>query len=245
MAEIYAKEFHAASTVIPYCWTCLPLSDDVGILDGLRVAPRRYACIAGRLVPENNAVAVAKAYIASELEWPLLVLGAANYDSPVARSLQALADGDERVRMVGHIASRSEFATVVRNAGVYVHAHSVGGINPSLVEAMGLGALVYALDTPFNREAVGPAGRLFSSCGADLTTLLDQLQAGAGGEDALDARAAAKERVHSVYAMEPVVSAYEALLRAAAAAKSTATVTLNTPWTVPARRETALQWGAA
>jgi glycosyltransferase involved in cell wall biosynthesis len=236
MADIYANEFHAPSTVIPYCWTDLPDSDDVAVLERLGVAPGQYACIAGRLVPENNAVEVAEAYIASRMRWPLLVLGAANYDSPVARSLESLAEQDERIRVVGHVSSRGEFATMLRQAGVYLHAHSVGGINPSLVEAMGLGALVYALDTPFNREAVGSAGRIFATCGTDLVQLLDELAEGGAG-DTQGSRAAAAERVRTVYAMRPVVDAYEDLLRAAAAADARGTVTLDTPWAARFQRD--------
>jgi hypothetical protein len=229
MAAIYAEEFHAPSTVIPYCWSQLPSTDEPGVLEALNVSPGGYACVAGRLVPENNAVAVSEALVASALRLPLLVLGAANYDSPVARSLRALADRDERIRVVGHIANRAAFATVLRNAAVYVHAHSVGGINPSLVEAMGLGARVYALDTPFNREALGPAGRLFASCGDELTALFDELEGGATG-DGQHSRAAAVERVQRLYALEPVADAYEALLQAAAAASCRSTVTLETSW---------------
>jgi glycosyltransferase involved in cell wall biosynthesis len=36
-------------------------------------------------------------------------------------------------------------------AEVYIHGHSAGGTNPSLVEAMSLGLPVFAFDVPFNR----------------------------------------------------------------------------------------------
>ena len=161
MAHVYRDEFGAESTVIPYCWTDLTTVGGESRLAQLGLEEGAFACCAGRLIPENNAVPLARAYLESGAHWPLVVLGTANYDSPVQRELSALARGDDRLRLIGHVADRSEYAALVRGAGLYFHTHSVGGINPSLVEAMGLGASILALDTPFNREALGEHGRYF------------------------------------------------------------------------------------
>jgi glycosyl transferase family 4 len=232
MADIYATTFHARSTVIPYCWTDLPETDDGAVHARLRVAPGAYVCIAGRLVPENNSIPVVDAYLASDASWPLLVLGAANYDSPVGRGLRARAGGDGRLLVGGHVSDRCEFATIVRHAGLYVHAHSVGGINPSLVEAMGLGAFIYALDTPFNREALGGAAHLFGSFGPELVRLFGGVTA-VPAADSARSRDAVAERARTVFAVIPVVEAYEALLLATAAAGRRSTVTITTPWAQP------------
>ena len=40
----------------------------------------------------------------------------------------------------------------------YLHGHSVGGTNPSLLRAMGAGASVLAWDVVFNREVLGRGG---------------------------------------------------------------------------------------
>ena len=48
------------------------------------------------------------------------------------------------------------------NCGVYVHGHSVGGTNPSLVEAMSLGLCVAAYDVEFNRETTERAALYFA-----------------------------------------------------------------------------------
>ena len=47
------------------------------------------------------------------------------------------------------------------NCASYIHGHSVGGTNPSLLRAMGAGAPVSAYDVVFNRETAGTAARYF------------------------------------------------------------------------------------
>ena len=70
---------------------------------------------------------------------------------------------------------RPEFLSLVTLAATYIHGHSVGGMNPSLVEAMGAGALIAALDTTFNRETVGDTGRFFAEDCADVVDVLRSL----------------------------------------------------------------------
>lgn len=229
MAEIYRDEFQAASVVIPYCWTGLDPTDGNGKLTELGLVAGEYLCCAGRLIPENNAVPMARAYLDGSAPWPLVVLGTANYDSPVQRELSSLARQDGRLRLVGHVDDRSEFAALVRGARLYLHAHSVGGINPSLVEAMGLGASILALDTPFNREALGDAGSYFTTFDARLTRLMEEVAARPPA--VVDSvRAAARARVAREFALGDVTDAVEQLLTVAAGARSRATAAIDTRW---------------
>jgi glycosyltransferase involved in cell wall biosynthesis len=244
MADIYAEQFGATSTVIPYCWTELVPGDERTVCERLGVAPQGYGLIAGRLVPENHAVPVAEAYAASRLPWPLLVLGAANYDSPVKRTLVALSERDPRIRLVGHVGDRSEYAALVRGARLYLHGHSVGGINPSLLEAMGVGANIYAYDTPFSREALGDTGRYFPRFGSALTDVLDaSVLDPASQQDAL--RRAAADRVRRRFSLEAVADAHEALFREVAGRGARGKVTMPTIWSAPESRSPVHQAAAA
>jgi glycosyltransferase involved in cell wall biosynthesis len=229
MAAIYRDEFGSSSTVIPYCWTDLAVAGGESKLAELGVEPGQFSCIAGRLIPENNAVPVARAYLDSSVPWPLLVLGTANYDSPVQRELTTLAQQDDRLRLVGHVDDRSQFAALVRLAGLYLHAHSVGGINPSLVEAMGLGALILALSTPFNREALAGAGYYFNDFGILLTEQIERLatQPPSAGESH---RRAALSRAASEFRLRDVADAVEQLLLVAAERPARSSLAIDTRW---------------
>jgi glycosyltransferase involved in cell wall biosynthesis len=213
MAHVYRDEFHAPSTVIPYCSPAIEPAADAA-LGEFGVEPGAYFVIAGRLNPENNIDALAREYAASALPLPFLVLGAANYDSPVAKELAALAARDGRIRPIGHVGGRATFLRLLAGAAAYVHGHSVGGMNPSLVEAMRAGSVVAALDTTFNRETLAGSGYLFPSGG--LAHTLSEVLA-LDDVDVRAARTAARDTAEQRYAVDAVVDAYDELLRAAAA----------------------------
>ena len=65
--------------------------------------------------------------------------------------LDALAVSHPLVRCIGHVTDRTLFGSLLHHARIYIHGHSVGGINPSLLEAMRAGSAIAAFDTPFNR----------------------------------------------------------------------------------------------
>ncbi|MEZ5321668.1 MAG: hypothetical protein R2698_06300 [Microthrixaceae bacterium] len=184
--------------------------------------------IAGRHNPENNMDAIAELYAATDRDLPFVVLGTANYDSPTTANLTALSRRDERIRLLGHIGGRSEFFDLVHHAATYIHGHSVGGTNPSLIEAMGSGARICANDTPFCRETLAGVAPYFSldqpSFAAAIGSILDDDP----GHDA-EVRAATRARASDRFNVVDVVTAYRDLLHAAAAARWR-TTTISTRW---------------
>lgn len=226
MRDVYRSEFHVDSTVIPYPWTELTPTSHEDVLGSLELAPRGYYLAAGRLNPENNIQRIARAYVESGLERPLVLLGAANYDSPVERELREFQRAHSTIRLVGHVSNRSSFTTLLSEARGYIHGHSVGGLNPSLVEAMGSGALVLALGTIFNREAVGDAGLVFSDFGADFREKLQTIEE----KDLSDYRRRARERAASLFKMDDVVAAHDELFRVVARSGVWDRIVVRTPW---------------
>ena len=229
MARLYEDDFGATSSVIPYCFPTPSFTPDRTVPASFGVDDGAFFVIAGRLNPENNIDAVAAGYAGSTVPLPLLVLGVANYDSPVQRRLDELAAADDRIRLVGHVGDRSTFLSLLATAAAYIHAHSVGGMNPSLVEAMGAEALVVALDTPFNRETLGDAGRYFSPGCGDVADVLGTVRS-APEEERARLRSAAGARVRERFAVEDVVDAYEAALQATAVAGRRRGVQVPTKW---------------
>jgi glycosyltransferase involved in cell wall biosynthesis len=231
MQDIYRRRFGAESTVIPYCWTEIePAPPEELASFGLE--PRKYFVVAGRLTPENNADAIAEAYVATDLPYPLLVLGKANYRSPVSVRLAELARRDSRVVVGGHVGDRRQFALVLREALGYIHGHSVGGINPVLIEAMGCGARIAALETPFNREALGDCGDYFSDPASDLAAALDRIVS--EPTTANDARRAdGRHRAHGRFSRKAVADAYELLLATAARRDRRSGTSMPTQWDRP------------
>jgi len=90
----------------------------------------------------------------------------------------------------------------------YLHGHSVGGTNPSLLRALGAAAPVSAFDVGFNREVAADAGLYFRT--AHGVAQLCEAAEGAPGA-ALARGAAGQADVADRYRWSEVAAAYEAL----------------------------------
>jgi len=88
-------------------------------------------------VPENNAELIVKAFEHVHTDRLLAIAGTANYKSQVCRPTQG--DEDPRVRFLGHVATIEHMKELHCNAYAYVHGHSLGGVNPALLKALGCG----------------------------------------------------------------------------------------------------------
>lgn len=230
MRDIYRLSFGAESTVIPYCWTELaPAGDPAEVLSTHGVEPYRYLLVAARLNPENNVAEIARAYARSDASYPLLVLGDANYPSPVYGEVEAIGRQRPQLRIAGHVDDRQAFATLLTYSAAYIHGHRVGGINPSLIEAMGCGANILALDTPFNQEALGPNGSFFHDFTRELPELLAAVQAEAISS-AQSSREKARRRAQEVFGLDAVVDAHEALFAEVARRPPWAKTSMPTRW---------------
>lgn len=248
MAAVYREEFAADSTVIPYCIPSRTWTPDPATPRRFGLEPYGYVVVAGRHNPENNVDRVAEYYASSDLTQPLVVLGAANYDSPVTARVKALADTDPRIIMLGHISDRDTFFDLQHHASVYVHGHSVGGTNPALVEAMAAGARICAHDNPFNRETIGTGGSFFrlgppmadpsKRAASDIVEVLRDMLA-ASRPDADVQRDRARLRAADRFATKTVVDAYRELLAAAARTRR-GTVSIPTLWSAGSDDEAAI-----
>jgi rhamnosyltransferase len=90
----------------------------------------------------------------------------------------------------------------------YLHGHSVGGTNPSLLEAMSARNVILAHDNVFNREVADDCAQYFKGS-EDLARLLDSFESHRADYAALGGKA--YERVESRYRWQDVVDAYHEL----------------------------------
>jgi glycosyltransferase involved in cell wall biosynthesis len=93
-------------------------------------------------------------------------------------------------------------------AASYLHGHSVGGTNPSLLRAMGAGAAVTAFDVGFNREVLQETGIYFADPAA-VATAVETVEA--SPEGAAKRGRLAREEAARRYRWDDVASAYEQL----------------------------------
>lgn len=119
------------------------------VLNKYGVEKGKYAIAVCRIEPENNSRMVLEAF--SKLDYPLLYIG--NWDhSEYSRKLREEFSRFPSLNLADGVYDLDVLYALRSNAGMYVHGHSAGGTNPSLVEAMSLGLPVLAYDVVYNRE---------------------------------------------------------------------------------------------
>lgn len=184
----------------------------------LNLVRRDYHLVVARFEPENHVFEVVHAYHLGDESRPLVVVGGSPYSHWYVNQVEEAAAGDPRIRLMGGIYDRELLDQLYANCRTYVHGHSVGGTNPSLLRAMGAGAPVLAFDCHFNREVLDQQG-LFWSNAEDLTVLFDEMahigddSIGEGIQAELDQFSQlGRERVRKVYSWDLVTDDYERVL---------------------------------
>lgn len=116
--------------------------------------PGNYYILIARLEPENNIVMAIEGYLHSKESQskPLIIVGKTN--TPHGRQLKDRYNKRRNVRFVDGIYDFSKLDSLRHFSCAYFHGHSVGGTNPSLLEAMAAGCFVFAHDNIFNRAVL-------------------------------------------------------------------------------------------
>jgi glycosyltransferase involved in cell wall biosynthesis len=205
--DYYRRRYRCDSVFIPYGGD-LPEPAGTETLARLNLAPERYVLYVSRLEPENNALAVLRAYRDVPGDTPLVVVGDAPYAPDYIARLRQEADA--RVRMPGAIYGEG-YRELLAHCAVYVQATEVGGTHPALVEALGYGRVVCYNATPENEEVAGGAALPFDAGRpGTLTRLLGQILDDPAAHSVWKERA--RVRARERYRWDNVVDRYEAIL---------------------------------
>lgn len=212
MRQFYLERFAKETTMIAY-GAYVETSKNPELIQQFGVKPDDYYLIASRLIPENHADLIAEAFLASGSKKKLLIAGGANYDSPFHARLRELS-GDS-VILAGHIDDQDIVRELHCNCFAYVHGHSVGGTNPSLLKAMGFGNCILALDTVFNREVLADGGLFFPRDASVLSQMMRDIEANPA--QVAELRRMGPERIRANYTWEKIAGQYDDLFRKVAA----------------------------
>jgi len=174
------------------------------------INPNDYWLVVARLEPENNIHTIIDGYLRSQSTKPLVIVG--DFTSlkfkTVLDNLLTRVPTEKKVLMVGSIYNKRILDMFRCYCLAYLHGHSVGGTNPSLLEAMGAGNLVIAHDNPFNREVSGDTALYFREP-TDLASRLREIEQDPEGFSEL--RSAARNRAFKNYEWEKVADSYDSM----------------------------------
>jgi glycosyltransferase involved in cell wall biosynthesis len=170
--------------------------------------PGRYLTLICRPIPENSIAELVRGFSRKARGYKLALLGEYKPDEDPYHRLVVESASDE-VAFLGPIYDRDEVEALRFHSAAYLHGHTVGGTNPSLVEAMAAGNPVIAHDNAYNRWVAQDAAVYFTT-EDDVSDRLEEILA---FPDRLDQMRAASLRRHDAeFTWEHVAGQYEQLL---------------------------------
>lgn len=122
--------------------------------------PAHFALALCRIEPENNVKMILDAFAASTTD---LVFVGNWQNSEYGRSLYEQYSQIAGLHLLDPIYQKDALHHIRSHAAYYVHGHSAGGTNPSLVEMMHYGIPIFAFDCNYNRYTTHDLGVFFSS----------------------------------------------------------------------------------
>lgn len=181
------------------------------VLKEYKLKKDSYVLMVGRCVPENNYELVIKDYMRSKIKKELVIItnlgGSKYYSELLEKTGLAL---DKRIRFIDGVYDKKKLAVIRKNAYLYIHGHSVGGTNPSLIEAISLTDLNILYDVCFNRDIGLDTCLYFKEEGSlqkilDDKKLLDDSKKKLGG--------LAKERFRENFTWEKIILEYKEIFK--------------------------------
>jgi glycosyltransferase involved in cell wall biosynthesis len=153
---------------IPY-GADIPRESDVEVLKQFNVRPKWYHLLVARMEPENHIAEILEGVSLSKGHETILVVGGLN---KYARLLRARFKNDKRIQFVGAIYDKEVLNALRTNSWLYFHGHSVGGTNPSLLEAMACSCRIVAHNNPFNHAVLANRAKYFTRP-EDIAAIID------------------------------------------------------------------------
>ncbi|WP_341215797.1 DUF1972 domain-containing protein [uncultured Wocania sp.] len=110
-----------------------------------------YDMLIARLEPENNIEIILDGVAKSNAKRPFIVVGKHDVNKFGGYLKEKFSDY-KNIRFVGGVYNMEDLNNLRFFSNLYFHGHSVGGTNPSLLEAMASNSLIVANDNIFNKS---------------------------------------------------------------------------------------------
>lgn len=119
---------------------------------GKKLLPGNYFLVVARLEPENNILTIIEGFLKSDLKTPMVVLGDFTSNDYQKQIEDVVGSLNRELYFLGSIYDEELLNMLRQNCLAYIHGHSVGGTNPSLLEAAISKNIIIAHNNAFNRE---------------------------------------------------------------------------------------------
>lgn len=139
------------------------------------IKEEQYFLVVGRFVPENNYETIIKEFMKSDINKDLVLITNVEQNS-FYNHLKKITgfDKDSRIKFVGTVYDNELLKYIREHAFGYIHGHSVGGTNPSLLQALSSTKLNLLFNIGFNKEVAQNAALYWTKKTGSLSELLEQ-----------------------------------------------------------------------
>jgi glycosyltransferase involved in cell wall biosynthesis len=195
IADYVKSEYGVESEVIAY-------GGDHAVIADLNLSDAGYALALCRIEPENNVEMILESF--SKTNKNLMFIGNWN-NSDFGRQMKAKYQKFENIDMVSPVYELEKLFELRQKCSFYVHGHSAGGTNPSLVEMMHFNKNILAFDCNYNRAS--------TEYGADFFSNVEELVHHIEQEDSFNNADTMKEIAHRRYTWKIVKHQYFSLFK--------------------------------
>lgn len=146
------EKYKVESTYIAYGATLFE-NPDVNVLSDYNLRQYQYDMLIARLEPENSIEIILDGVALADTDRPFLVIG--NHETAYGDYLKNKFSNYQQIQFIGGIYNIEVLNNLRYYSNIYFHGHTVGGTNPSLLEAMSSNSLICANDNSFNKYILG------------------------------------------------------------------------------------------
>lgn len=209
------RKYNPQTTFIAYGADITPSTlkqDDKKVVDWFNkhdVKLNEYFLIVGRFVPENNYETMIKEFMKSKANKDLVIITNVEKNA-FYNSLKEEThfENDKRIKFVGTVYDTELLKFIRENALGYLHGHSVGGTNPSLLEALGSTKINLLYNVGFNKEVGEDSSLYWSLEDGSLANKLNEVEE-ISAEKEENFGKLAKQQIIDNYSWEKIVNDYE------------------------------------
>lgn len=142
------KKYNATSCFIPYGANVYHTPKVEDLIE-YNLTPCEYDVIIARFEHENNIETILEGAAKAVCSRSMIVIG--NYNNPYGEKIRKKFSKFKKIRFLHGIYDVEKLNCIRYYSYLYFHGHSVGGTNPSLLEAMASTALICAHNNQFNQ----------------------------------------------------------------------------------------------
>lgn len=203
---------YGANEQIVRPWDARRLTNHVGTEEARSISPNEYWLVVARLEPDQQILTIVDAYLQSASVKPLVIVGdfsSKKYEHAVTEALHNVPQ-DKKIIFTGGLYDQDMLTALRHNSFAYIHGHSKGGTNPSLLEAMINRSIIIAHDNKFNRDVCEDFALYFKNA--------DQLQyqmreIERDPSKYVEMKNEVYERVRTAYSWDKVADQYDAFFK--------------------------------